>query len=124
MNESNRQLKFSRLIQKELSELLARDISFSGSPMVTVSIVRSSPDLGVCKVYVSVFPDKLQHRTITWLEENHREVRLKLAQRIRHQVKAIPDLLFFLDDTITYSENINKVIEEALKKDSETHGEG
>lgn len=121
MNESHRQKKFSRLIQKELSEMLARDISLPGKPMLTVSVVRSSPDLGVCKVYISVFPDNLLTGTISWLEEHSWDVRQKLAARIRHQVRAIPELFFYVDDTLTYSENINKLIEEALKKDEDAH---
>lgn len=124
MSESNRQRKFSRLIQKELSELFAREIAVPGGPMVTVSVVRSTPDLGICKVFVSFFPETRQADSVQWLTDNQREIRQKLASRIRHQVKAIPELHFYLDDSLTYSENIGKLIEDALKKDSEARGEG
>lgn len=100
MGESTRQKKFSRLIQEELSEILAREISLDGNPMLTVSVIRSSPDLRQVRVYVSVFPDNLQNSSIEALTERSREVRHILAQRIRRQVRHIPELTFYLDDTM------------------------
>lgn len=108
--ESTRQKKFSRLIQQELSEIMARELEVPGSPMLTVSVVRSAPDLRVVKVYVSIFPDDKQDEAMEWLQENLSDVRHKLAVRIRHQVRYIPEIMLFLDDSMQESEHIESLL--------------
>lgn len=117
MGESNRQKKFGRLVQKEISELLQQEVSIPGNPLVTVSIVRSSPDLTICKVFISVFPDEIGSATLDWLVENTWDVRQKLAKRVRHQMKLIPEILFLEDDTLSEAEKIEKLLEKVKKED-------
>lgn len=100
MLESNRQKKFSKLILKELSEIFQREVQVPDAPMLTVTVVRSTPDLGIARAYISVFPDEKAPGALSFLEENNREIRQLLARRIRKQVRHIPELEFFIDDTL------------------------
>ncbi|HET6224822.1 MAG TPA: 30S ribosome-binding factor RbfA [Bacteroidia bacterium] len=111
--DSTRQLKVSRLIQKELGEIFQRETRLLfGNALITVTQVRVSPDLGVAKVYVSLFnvPDK--KALLKSIQDNTKEIRLKLSERIKKQVRIIPNLVFFLDDSVDYAMRI----EELLKK--------
>jgi len=111
--DSTRQLKVSRLIQKELGEIFLREVkTLFGAAMITVTQVRVSSDLSVAKVYVSLFnvPD-----TAVLLKEiqiHKKEIRLKLSERIKKQVRIIPELIFYLDDSLDYAMKI----EELFKK--------
>lgn len=111
--DSTRQLKVSRLIQKELGEIFQRETRLLfGNALITVTQVRVSPDLGVAKVYVSLFnvPDK--QVLLKSIQEHTKDIRLKLSARIKKQVRIIPNLVFFLDDSVDYAMRI----EELLKK--------
>lgn len=99
MKESNRQKKLGKVVQQELSEIFQREISVPGAPMLTVTVVRVTGDLRLARAYISVFPDAKGKTTIEALEEMNREIRHLLAQRIRRQVRHIPELEFYLDDT-------------------------
>lgn len=112
MKESNRQRKFARVIQKEMSEIFQKEISIPGSPMVTVTVVRATPDLRIVRVYTSVFPDAQGPETVAYLRETVRETRHLLAQRIRKQVRYIPDLEFFLDDTLQEVEKMDRLFDQ------------
>lgn len=109
--DSTRQLKVSRLLQKELGEIFQRETRpFFGNALITVTQVRVSPDLGVAKVYVSLFnvPDvKALHKLI---QEHTKDVRLKLADRIRKQVRVIPNLVFYIDDSLDYAMRIDELL--------------
>ena len=111
--DSTRQLKVSRLIQKELGEIFQRETRLLfGNALITVTQVRISPDLGVAKVYISLFnvPDK--QALLKSIQEHTKDIRLKLSARIKKQVRIIPNLVFFLDDSVDYAMRI----EELLKK--------
>ena len=111
--DSTRQLKVSRLIQKELGEIFQRETRLLfGNALITVTQVRVSPDLGVAKVYISLFnvPDKKV--LLKSIQEHTKDIRMKLSIRIKKQVRIIPNLVFFLDDSVDYAMRI----EELLKK--------
>lgn len=118
MKESNRQKKFSRVVQKELSEIFQREVTIPSGSMVTVSVVRSSPDLGSCKIYLSVFPQNFREEVFIHIDAHSKEIRHALAKRIKTQVRRIPELLFFEDDTLDYAENMDRVFA-GLKSDEE-----
>ncbi|MEM7038056.1 MAG: 30S ribosome-binding factor RbfA [Bacteroidota bacterium] len=99
MKESNRQKKFGKLIQKELSVILQRDITLENAPMLTVTVVRGTPDLRIARVYISVFPQDQAEAAMEGLQEANKEIRHLLAQKIRRQVRNIPEIQFYLDDT-------------------------
>ena len=109
--DSTRQLKSARLIQKEMAEIfLSETRGLFGNVMITVTLCRMSPDLGVAKVYVSLFPVKDKDKLLKQIKEHTSELRNKLAGRIRKQVRVIPELIFFLDDSIDYAEHINNLL--------------
>lgn len=110
--DSTRQNKISRLIQKELSDILLKLAKETRSIMVSVSIVRVSPDLGVAKAYLSVFPSEKGNEVVNHLNENIKAIRFDLGNRVRHQLRVIPELRFYIDDSLDYIDNIDKLLKE------------
>jgi len=109
--DSTRQLKVSRLIQKELGAFFQRDgKNFFGSVMITVTQVRVSPDLGVAKVYVSLFAVKDKEAVLHQIKTKTIEIRKALGEQIKKQVRVIPNLMFFLDDSLDYAEHIDELL--------------
>ncbi|MDQ3109440.1 MAG: 30S ribosome-binding factor RbfA [Bacteroidota bacterium] len=109
--ESTRQLKSARLIQKEMAEIfLAEARNLFGNVMITVTVCRMSADLGVAKIYVSLFPVKDKDTMLKLIKEHTPELRGILGRRIRKQVRVVPELVFFLDDSIDYAEHIDNLL--------------
>jgi ribosome-binding factor A len=112
MAGSTRQQKFGRLIQKELSEIFQRDKrGILDNAFITISDVSMSADLGVAKVYISMMLAKDKTQTLDKLNRGKGEIRKALGERIRKQVRVIPELIFIIDET---EENAFK-IEELIK---------
>ncbi len=109
--ESTRQAKISRLLQKELSEIFRRQTAKTHGVIVSVSAVRVSPDLSVAKAYLSVFPSEQAPQVMASIEASKQTVRYELAQIVRHQLRKVPELQFYLDDSLDYIENINNLLE-------------
>ncbi|PCH97063.1 MAG: ribosome-binding factor A [Bacteroidetes bacterium] len=118
---TKRQNKVSRMLQKEMALIFqSSGLSIRKEIMITVSLVRVSPDLSIAKVYLSIFAVGLEPLSSaameikeTALKEVNRhtiELRKKLAARVRNQLKAVPQIKFFLDDSIDYDENIENLI--------------
>jgi ribosome-binding factor A len=112
MNASTRQLKVARLLQKELSEVLKPEMQlrFPGA-MITITKVNISPDLGVAHVYLSVFMAKAE-QVIAQITLDHTEIRYKLGQRIRHQLRIVPELHFHIDDSLDYIDRIDQLLKQ------------
>ena len=108
--ETTRQQKIDRLIQKELGEMFQRQTQAMRGVLVSVSNVRVSPDLSVCNVYVSVFPSEKADEIVKNLNDNVRSIRYDLGQRVRHQLRIIPELKGFKDDTLDYIEHIEELL--------------
>lgn len=110
--ETNRQKKISRLIQKDLGEILQIQgrIWFPGA-MLTVTKVAVSSDLSIAKVYVSIF-GKEATPVIRQVEMQTKEIRKQLGMRAKNQLRHIPDLRFYVDDSLDYIENIEKLLKE------------
>lgn len=108
--EKTRQNKIGRLIQKELSELFLLQTKAMHGVMVSVSNCRVSPDLSYCNVYLSVFPSDKAKDIVDNIAANGRTVRYDLGQRLRYQLRIIPELRFFVDDTLDYMEHINELL--------------
>jgi len=108
---SPRQNKVARLIQKDMSELLqqvARDW-FHGA-LISVSQVRVSPDFSLAKVYISVFPTNKGEEILERLTIANKEIRYQLGQRIKNQVRKIPEIAIYIDDSLDYMENIDNLL--------------
>jgi ribosome-binding factor A len=109
--ESKRQQKFSRLLQKELAEVFQRDVPhLLNGAYISITTVRTSPDLGVAKIYLSMLLAKNGSEVLRTVRENTKAIRHALAQRIKKQVRVIPDLVFFLDDSAEYAAKMDKII--------------
>lgn len=111
--ESTRQQKVAKQIQKDISEIFSREMTdlFRGV-MATVTAVKVSPDLGYAKVYVSVFPFDRSGEIMNQITANEWKIRKSLGQRIRNQLRVVPELAFFLDDSLEYIENIDNLLKE------------
>lgn len=110
-SSSPRQLKVARLIQKELAVLLQK-MSKEHIPgtLLSVSSVRVSPDFALAKIYVSIFPVDKTKVTMEFLSLSNKEIRFRLGNLIRNQVRHIPELAFFIDDSLDYIENIDRLL--------------
>ncbi len=108
--ESTRQAKISRLLQKELSEIFRRETAKTHGVIVSVSAVRVSPDLSVAKAYLSIFPSEKAMEVMENIEASKQTIRYELAQIVRHQLRKVPELQFYLDDSLDYIENIDSLL--------------
>ena len=109
--ESNRQKKVGRLIQKELGEIFRKEslAHFEGK-MITVTVVRVTADLSMAKVYLSIFPKISPADFNRLFEEKTKFIRHQLSQKIRNQVRIIPELNFYMDDSLDYIDNIERLL--------------
>ncbi len=78
--------------------------------MITITSVRVSPDLALAKVYISIFPTKGTDETLEQIRHQVKTLRLELGKRVRHQLRVIPELAFFIDDSLDYIENIDRLL--------------
>lgn len=108
--ESTRQSKIARLIQKELSEIFLLQAKSMPGVLVSVTSVRVSPDLSIARAYISVFPSKKGNEMVKNLNDNMRSIRYELGARLRHQLRIIPELKFFVDDSLDYIERIDELL--------------
>jgi len=109
--DSQRQLKVSRLLQKELGEIFQRETRILfGNALITVTQVRVSPDLSIAKVYVSLFNVPDTTVLLKLIQVNTKEIRIKLSNRVKKQVRIIPNLVFFLDDSLDYAMKIDELL--------------
>lgn len=109
--ESTRQKKVSRQLLKDLSEILqlkGRDLI--GTSLVSVTVVRISPDLSIARVYISVFGVEDKEALLTKMNQQSYAIRKKLGERIRNQMRKVPELKFFLDDSVDYSQQIEDLL--------------
>ncbi len=109
MEESNRQRKIASVLQKDLVDVLQKDAQGGmQGVIISVSKVSVTPDLGVAKVYVSIFPSGKRDEIVEAIKSNAPLIRHELAQRTRNQLRRMPELLFFGDDSLDYIEEIDK----------------
>lgn len=108
--ETTRQNKIARLLQKELSEIFLLQAKGMNGVIVSVTAVRISPDLSIAKGYVSVFPSERSAEIVQNLNDNMRAIRFDLGNRVRHQLRIIPELRFFVDDSLDYAEHIDELL--------------
>lgn len=110
---TTRQNKVARLFQKELGDYFQKNgAGITGGKMVTVTVVRISPDLGVAKVYLSIFPAGDAQKSLGAITERTPSIRNEMGKRVKHQLRRIPEFLFFLDDSLDYIERINDLLNE------------
>jgi len=108
--QETRQAKISRLLQKELAQIFQSQTRMMHGMMVSVTRVKISPDLSICTAYLSVFPSDKAEETVRNVNANMKTIRYELGQRIRNQVRIIPELRFFVDDSLDYIEHIDELL--------------
>jgi ribosome-binding factor A len=111
MAGTTRQLKFARLIQKEISDIFQRDKrGILDNAFVTVADVRVSPDLGVAKIYISMMLAKDKAAILEKIKSRKGEIRKALGDKIRKQVRIIPELVFFMDEVEENAQRMDSLI--------------
>lgn len=111
--ENTRQQKVARQIQKDLGDIFIREAaSLLRGTMVTVTSVRVSPDLEYAKAYLSIFPFEKHEEVMASLEANNWMIRKTLGAKVRNQLRVVPEISFFLDDSLEYIDKIDNLLKE------------
>lgn len=108
--ETTRQKKISALIQKELSIIFQQKMNEFQNKLISVTIVRTAPDLSSAKIYLSIFPEDNKKDIFTEIKNSKSNLRFELGNRIKNQVRKIPDLQFYIDDSLNYAERIDNLL--------------
>ena len=108
--QETRQNKIARLLQKELSVIFQEQTRSLHGVMVSVTRVRISPDLSICTAYLSTFPSEKSEEMIKNITKNEKQIRYELGTRVRYQLRIIPELRFFIDDSLDYIERIDELL--------------
>lgn len=124
MAGSTRQLKFARLIQKEISDIFQRDKrGILDNAFITVADVKVSPDLGVAKIYISMMLATDKQAVLEKINTRKSEIRKALGDKIRKQVRVVPELIFYLDEVEENAQRLDSLIKNlnipSDKKDKE-----
>lgn len=109
--DTTRLSKIERLLQKELGDIFQKQTQGMPGTLISVSVVRISPDLSVARVYLSIFPSEKSKELLEAVRANTKAIRYDLGQRIRLQVRKIPELSFFIDDSLDYIEHIDQLLQ-------------
>jgi len=109
--ETTRQQKVARQIQKDLGDIFMQATrEITQSKLITVTVVRMSPDLSLAKVYLSIFPSDNAVDFLDNLQQHTKHIRLELGKKVRHQLRIIPELAFIIDDSLDYAERIDELL--------------
>jgi len=118
---TTRQNKVARLLQKELGDIFQKEAMnmFRGA-LISVTIVRVAPDLSFAKVYLSIFaPSKDEKELYQAVQDKAKTIRQMLAQKVAKQLRIVPELAFFVDDSIEYQENIERLLNSSNEQEKE-----
>ena len=108
--QETRQNKIARLLQKELSVIFQEQTRSLHGVMVSVTRVKVSPDLSICTAYLSIFPSERGEELMQNITRNEKQIRYELGTRVRYQLRIIPELRFFIDDSLDYIERIDELL--------------
>jgi ribosome-binding factor A len=109
--ETTRQKKVSRLIQKEIADIFLRKGSeYAPGKMVSVTKVRVSPDLSFAKIYISIFPSNGKNDILQSVQDHSARIRFDLGHKVRSQLRIVPDIAFYIDDSLDYIDRIDKLL--------------
>ena len=110
--QETRQNKIARLLQKELSIIFQQQTRNTHGTMVSVTRVKISPDLSVCTAYLSIFPSEKGDQMMRNINANEKLIRYELGTRVRNQLRIIPELRFFIDDSLDYIDRIDELLKQ------------
>lgn len=104
----------ARQIQRDMGDIFMREgADIIAGTMVSVTQVRMSPDLSFAKIYISVFPFGCSEQIASRLEAENWRLRKALGTRIKHQLRQVPEIAFYIDDSMEYAQNIDNLLKEA-----------
>jgi len=110
---TTRQNKVARLLQKELAEIFQREArGMFGNVFITITQVQISPDLSVAKIYLSVMAVKDKKAFLEEIKKHVSEIRKHLGLRVKHQLRIVPELVFYIDDSLDYADRIDKLLKQ------------
>ena len=109
--DGTRLSKIERLLQKELGDIFQKQTQAMRGVLISVSVVRVSPDLSVARAYLSIFPSERSKELMEAIMANTMAIRYVLGLRVRTQLRKIPELTFFVDDSLDYIENIDHLLQ-------------
>ncbi len=110
--QETRQNKIARLLQKELSLIFQSQTRGMHGVMISVTRCRISPDLSICTAYLSIFPSAKAQELLGNIEANEKQIRYELGTRVRNQLRIIPELRFFIDDSLDYIDRIDELLKQ------------
>ncbi|MDD4847546.1 MAG: 30S ribosome-binding factor RbfA [Bacteroidales bacterium] len=111
--QTERQQKIGRLLQKDLGDIILElSRKNSETALITVTKVHISSDLSMAKIYLSIYTTANKSEVLKSVQMQTKEIRFLLGNRIRHQLRIVPELQFFEDDTLDYIENIDKLLKQ------------
>ncbi|HOU01675.1 MAG TPA: 30S ribosome-binding factor RbfA [Bacteroidales bacterium] len=109
--ESTRQKKVSRLIQKEIADIFLRKGSeYAPGKLISITKVRVSPDLSFARIYLSIFPSTNINDVLQNVQDHSTRIRFDLGHKVRTQLRIVPDIAFFIDDSLDYIEKIDRLL--------------
>ena len=108
--QETRQARICRMLQKELASIFQAQTRMMPGVLVSVTRVRISPDLSICTANLSVFPSERGEEIIKNIQANEKQIRYELGTRVRNQLRIIPELRFFIDDSLDYLERIDELL--------------
>lgn len=108
--QETRQNRIARLLQKELAQIFESQTRQMRGVLVSVTRVRISPDLSICTAYLSIFPSERGEELLQNITANEKSIRYELGRRVRNQLRIIPELRFFIDDSLDYIDHIDELL--------------
>ena len=118
--ETKRQKQVAGLINEELNDIFRRmGLNMMDGGMISISAVKITPDLFDARIYLSMFQVKDTQAVLHQFEEKYKEIRNELGKRVRHQLRSIPELKFFIDDTLDYVLKMEELLDKIKKEDGE-----
>ena len=108
--QETRQNRISRLLQKELASIFQTQTRMMHGVLVSGTRVKVSPDLSICTAYLSIFPSEKGDEILKNINANEKTIRYDLGQRVHNQLRIIPELRFFIDDSLDYLERIDELL--------------
>ena len=108
--QETRQNRIARLLQKELAQIFESQTRQMRGVLVSVTRVRISPDLSICTAYLSIFPSERGEELLQNITANEKSIRYELGRRVRNQLRIIPELRFYLDDSLDYIDHIDELL--------------
>lgn len=110
--DSTRQNKIAKLIQKELADIFLHDSLPLYDCMITVTKATITKDLSIARAYLSIFNADDNNAVLKMIRTNTKEIRFKMGQKVKNQLRIVPSLEFYIDDSLDYIENIENLLKE------------